>query len=60
MRGCEIWTLKQRDIRNLQEAEMKSMENKARYVLLDYKGSGNILELNLHPVKNKLAQYKNG
>jgi len=33
--GCEIWTLKQRDLRRLKTAEMKFMICIAGYSLLD-------------------------
>jgi len=37
LRGCEIWTLKQRDIRSLRRAEIKFMRRTAVCNLLAHK-----------------------
>jgi len=42
--GCEIWTLKQRDIRRLKTAEKKFMRRTAGYNLLDHRRNEDILE----------------
>jgi hypothetical protein len=42
--GCEIWTLKQRNIRNLNAAEMKFMLPTAESISLSYRRSEDILE----------------
>jgi hypothetical protein len=57
--GCEIWTLKQRDMRRLKTAETKCMTHTARYSLLYHRMNEDILEeLKVHSAENKLAQYK--
>jgi len=54
-----MWTLKQRDIRGLNTAEMKLMRHTAGYSLLDHRRNEDILEeLTVDPLENKLAQYK--
>jgi len=35
--GCEIWILKQKDVRRLKTAEMKFMRRTAEYSLLDHR-----------------------
>jgi hypothetical protein len=42
--GCEIWTLKQRDIRRLKSAEMKCMRCTAGYGLLHHRSNEEVLE----------------
>jgi hypothetical protein len=57
--GCEIWILKQRDMRRLKKAEMKCMKPTAGYRLLDHRRSeDNLEELEVCPVEKKLSQYK--
>jgi len=49
-----------RDIKRLKSGEMKFMRRTARYSLWDPRRNEDILEeLNIYPVKNKLAQYMN-
>jgi hypothetical protein len=56
--GCNMWTLKQRDMRILNTAEMKFMTLTAGYSLLDHRRNEDILEIKADPVKCKSAQYK--
>jgi predicted esterase YcpF (UPF0227 family) len=52
--GCEIWTLKQRDIKRLKMTEVKSMRRTAAYSLFDHRSNKDILEeLKVDPVENK-------
>jgi hypothetical protein len=46
------------DMRRLKTAEMKFTRHTAGYSLLDEKKYEDILELEVEPFKNKLAQYK--
>lgn len=34
---CEIWTLKQKCVRRLRTAEMRSVRHTVRYILLDHR-----------------------
>jgi hypothetical protein len=57
--GCEIYVLKQRDIRRLKTAEMKFKRSTAGYSSLDPRRNEGILEqVKIDPVEKKLAQYK--
>jgi hypothetical protein len=49
--GCEIWLLKQRDIRRLRTAEMT-------FMILYHRRNEGILETEVNPVRKKLAQCK--
>jgi hypothetical protein len=47
LRGCEIWTLRQRIIRRLKAAQMKFMRPKAGFNLLEHKRSEHVSEFNI-------------
>jgi hypothetical protein len=49
--GCEIWTLKQRDIRKLKKAEVKFMRHTAGYSLFDHRRNEDVEELKVDPYK---------
>jgi hypothetical protein len=53
--GCEIRTLKQRDITRLKRAEMKFMRYTVGCILLEHRRNGDILE---DPVRKELVQCK--
>jgi hypothetical protein len=55
LHGCEIWTLKQRDIRRLKTAEMRFVRRTARYSLFYYRKKRFLEELNVEPVEEKLG-----
>jgi ABC-type ATPase involved in cell division len=57
--GCEIWKLKQRDIRTRKTEEMKFMRSRAGCIFSDHRRHEDILEeLKVDSVEKKLAQYK--
>jgi hypothetical protein len=57
--GCEIWTSKQRDIREQKTAEMKFTIPAAGYSLIDDKRNEDILEeREVDTVEKKIAQHK--
>jgi hypothetical protein len=59
LRGYEIWTPKQRDIRRPMAAEMKLMIHMAGYSLLDHGRNEDVSkQFKVEPVENKFAQYK--
>jgi hypothetical protein len=59
--GCEIWTLKQRDVRRLKAAEIKFMRCTAGYSLLDQRRNVDILEeIKVNGVKKNYIINENG
>jgi hypothetical protein len=56
--GCEVWALKQRDIKRLKTTEKKFTIHTAVYSSLNHTRNYILEELKVNPAVKKLAQYK--